>query len=137
MKLRCLLVFTACAALGAEKKLKLEQLPPAVQTVVKEQMKNATLVGLSAEKERGKTMYEVETTVDGKSRDLLMDQTGTIVETEEEVAMSTLPAPAQSAIQRRAAGGSVSKVERVTAQSSISYEAVIRTKAGKTVEYAV
>jgi uncharacterized membrane protein YkoI len=137
VKLAYLATLIACAALAAEKKVKLEELPPAVQAAVREQTKNATLVGLSTEKEKGKTMYEAETKVGGRSRDLLFDQTGVVVETEEEVDMEIVPAPAKSAIQKRAAGGTISKVEKVTASAAISYEAVIRTKSGKTVEYAV
>jgi hypothetical protein len=37
MKLLCILTLTACAALAAEKKVKLEDLPAAVQAAVKEQ----------------------------------------------------------------------------------------------------
>jgi uncharacterized membrane protein YkoI len=136
MKL-CLIALVGCAALAAEKQVTLEQLPPAVQAAVREQTKNATLVGLSTEKQKGKTLYEVETKIGGKSRDLLLDQTGTIVETEEDVDLGTVPAPAKSAIEKRAEGGSVSKVEKVTARAAIRYEAVIKAKSGKTVEYAV
>jgi hypothetical protein len=107
MKLPYLATLIACAALAAEKKVKLEELPPAVQAAVREQTKNTTLVGLSIEKEKGKTVYEVETKVGGRSRDLLLDQTGAVVQTEEEVNMEIAPAPARSAIQKRAAGGTV------------------------------
>jgi len=137
MKLLCVMMFTACAALAAEKKLKLEELPPAVQTAVKEQTKNATLVGLSAEKEKGKTTYEVETKIGGKSRDLLLDETGAVVETEEEVDLAAVPALAKAAIQKRATGGAISKVEKVSARAATSYEATIRMKAGATREYSV
>ena len=67
----------------------------------------------------------------------MLDQTGTVVQTEEEIDMATVPASANSAIRKRAAGGTISMVEKVTAGTAISYEAVIRSKAGKTVEYAV
>lgn len=137
MKLLYVVTLVGLTALAAEKKIKLEDLPPAVQTAVKEQTKNATLVGLSAEKQKGKTVYEVETKIGGRSRDLLLDQTGSVIETEEEVDMESIPAPARSAIQKRTAGGTISKVEKVTVGAAISYEAVIRTKSGKTVEYAV
>jgi uncharacterized membrane protein YkoI len=137
MKLLYLMTLIASAALAAEKKVKLEELPPAVQAAVREQTKNAALVGVSAEKEKGKTFYEVETKVGGKSHDLLLDQTGAVVQTEDEIDTETVPASAKSAIQKRAAGGTISKVEKVTTGTVISYEAVIRTKAGKTVEYAV
>jgi len=137
MKMLCAIGIAAFAVLAAEKKTKLEDLPAAVQAAVREQTKNATLVGLSTEKENGKTMYEVETKVNGKSRDLLLNQAGSIVETEDEIDMDTVPAPAKSAIQKRATGGTVAKIEKVTAGSTVSYEATIRTTAGKTVDYAV
>jgi glyceraldehyde-3-phosphate dehydrogenase/erythrose-4-phosphate dehydrogenase len=137
MKLLCIVTLTACVALPAERKVKLEELPPAVQTAVKEQTKNATLVDLSAEKEKGKTVYEVETKIDAKSRTLLLDETGAVIETEEEVDMDAVPAPAKAAIQKHATGGTISKIEKVSAGVDTSYEATIRMKAGKIREYAV
>jgi uncharacterized membrane protein YkoI len=104
---------------------------------VREQTENVALVGLSTETVKGKTLYEVETEVSGKSRDLLLDQTGAGVETGEEVDMEIVPAAAKSVIQKRAAGGIISKVEKLTAGAVISYETAIRTKSGKTMEYAV
>jgi uncharacterized membrane protein YkoI len=137
MRLIHAVTFAACAALAAEEKVKLEDLPAAVQAAVKEQTRTATLVGISTEKEKGKTLYEIETKVNGKSRDLLLDQAGTVVETEEEIDMEAVPAAAKAALQKRAAGGSISKVERVTSGPAISYEGTIKTKSGKTTEYAV
>jgi uncharacterized protein with beta-barrel porin domain len=137
LKLICAVALTACVLSAAEKKVRLEDLPPAVQTAVKEQTRNATLAGLSTEKEKGKTMYEVETKVNGKSRDLLLDQTGAVVESEEEVDINSIPAPARAAIQKRAGNGTLAKVEKVMAGSTVSYEATIRSKAGKASEYAV
>jgi uncharacterized membrane protein YkoI len=137
MKLIWVAAFLGCAAFAAEKKIQFEDLPAAVQTAVKEQTQNATLVGLSTEKEKGKTVYEVETKVNGKSRDLLLDQAGAVVETEEEVAIETVPASAKATLQKRATGGTISKIEKVTARNTVSYEATIRTKSGKISEYAV
>jgi uncharacterized protein with beta-barrel porin domain len=137
MKLIWVATFTVSAAFAAEKKVKLEDLPAAVQTAVKEQTRNATLVGLSTEKEKGKTVYEVETKVNGKSRDLLLDQTGAVVETEEEVDIETVPVLAKTALQKRATGGTISKVEKVTAGNTVGYDATIKAKSGKTTEYAV
>lgn len=137
MKLFCVLIFAAFNTWAADKTVKLGDLPAAVQAAVKERTRNATLVGISTEKEEGKTMYEVETKVDGKSRDLLFDQSGTIVETEEEVDIETLPAPARAAFEKRAMGGTLAKVEKVMAGGTTTYEGTIKTKAGKTTEYAV
>lgn len=118
--------------------MKLESLPPAVQNAVKEQTKNFTLAGLSEEKEKGKTVYEVETKgANGKTRDLLLDTTGTVIETEEEVDLDSIPEPAKAAIQKRLAGGTIQKVEKLTKGSSVSYEAAIKTKSGKNTEVGV
>jgi uncharacterized membrane protein YkoI len=124
-------------ALAAETKIKMEDLPPAVRKAVMEQTKDATLVGLSKEKEKGKTMYEVETKVNGKSRDVQFDSTGAIVDVEEEVDLASIPPAAKAAIEKKAAGGAISKVETVTHGSMVSYEAQIKTKAGKTIEVGV
>ena len=126
------------APIVAEKKVKMEDLPPAVQAAVKEQTKNATLVGVSTEKEKGKTMYEVETKVNGKTRDLLLDSTGAVVEVEQQVDLSTVPAAAKNAIEKKAAGGTIELVETVTKGSApVYYEAQIKTKAGKKIETSV
>lgn len=127
----------AVAVFGAETKVKMQDLPPAVQNAVKEQTKDATLVGLSTEKEKGQTMYEVETKVNGKSRDLLLDKSGNVVEVEQEVDLDSIPAPAKAAIEKKAAGGKIEKVETLTKGSAVSYEAAIKTKAGKTIEVGV
>jgi uncharacterized membrane protein YkoI len=125
------------AVMLAETKVKMEDLPPAVQKAVKEQTKDAALIGLSKEKEKGKTMYEVETKVNGKSRDLLLDSAGAVVSVEDEVDLSSIPDAARTAIQKNAAGGTVQKVEKVTQGSTVSYEGSIKTKSGKTIEVAV
>ena len=121
----------------AESKVKMEDLPLAAQKTAKEQSKNATLVGLSKEVEGGKTVYEVETKVSGKSRDLLVDAMGAVIEVEEEVEMNSLPAAAQEAIRQKIGGAKLKKVEAVTKGSRVSYEASYVGKLGKTSEFAV
>jgi len=121
---------------GSDKPIKMKDVPPAVQKPVHEHTKGAELKGLSKEVENGKTFYEVETVVNGHSRDLLLDKTGDVVELEEEVALDSIPALAKSAIEKKAAGGKITKVEMVTKGPSVSYEAAI-TKTGKKFEVAV
>ena len=123
--------------LAAAGQLKLEDLPAPVQNTVKAQTKNATLAGLSKEKEGGKTVYEVETRVNGKGRDLMVAADGTILSVEEETAIESIPAPAREAILKRAAGGKIKIVETVTKGSEVSYEATVAGKNGKNREFAV
>jgi uncharacterized membrane protein YkoI len=123
-------------ALSADTKVKMADLPPAVQAAVKEQTKTATLVGLSKETENGKTTYEAETTLNGKSRDVSFDKTGAIVGVEQEVDLDSIPAAAKAAIQKKVGSGKLKKVESVTEGKAVSYEATIE-KAGKSSEVGV
>ena len=121
---------------AGETKVKMSDLPAAVQKTVQEQTKNAQLKGLSKETENGKTFYEAETMVNGKSRDILVDATGTIVEVEEATTLDGLPAAVKTTLEKAAAKGKIVRVETVTKGSEVSYEAVVN-KNGKKSEVAV
>jgi uncharacterized membrane protein YkoI len=113
------------AAFAAETAVRMKDLPPAVQKTVTEQTKGARIKGMSKEVEKGKTMYEVETMVNGKSRDLLIDASGSLVSVEEAVAIDSIPAPAKAALEKLAAGGKIKGVESVTKGQTVTYEAII------------
>ena len=126
-----LILLLACTAAFAEKKVDLKNVPAPVRKTIDELTKSATLVGVSKEVENGATMYEVETKVNGKTRDLMLDAQGRIVSTEEEVAIDSIPAPARAAIEKAAGSGKITLVERVTTGEVIKYEAAIQPKSGK------
>lgn len=130
-----LLLLAGSAA--AESKMKVEDLPPEVQNTVKEKTQHAKLVGLSKEKEGGKTVYELETMVNGKSRDLIIDSAGKILSVEDEIALDSIPEAAKKAIQGKVATGKINKIETVTKGSAVSYEASYTSKSGKKAEYSV
>jgi uncharacterized membrane protein YkoI len=124
----------AVAATAADKKVQMKDLPPAVQKAVQqEQAKGATIVGLASEVEGGKTMYEVETKVNGHTRDLLFTAAGVLVEAEEETPIDAVPAAVKAAFEAR---GKVLKIETLTKGKSVTYEAQIE-KNGKTSEVVV
>jgi hypothetical protein len=131
------LLMIASGAPGAEKRVKMADLPAAVQKTVQEQSKYATVRGLSEEVENGKTYYEAELKVGGHNKDLLIDPTGSIVEIEEEVTLTSAPAAVQQALKKQAGKGQILGVESVTKNHAIvAYEARIKT-AGKTSEISV
>ena len=132
----CIAVLSLAAAFGAEKKVKMKDLPAAVQKTVQEQTKGAQLKGVSKEVENGKTLYEAETVVNGRSRDYVIDEAGTVVEIEDEVTLDSIPAPAKAAIEKSAGSGKILKVESVTKGTIVTYEAEL-LKAGKKSEVAV
>ncbi len=121
---------------GAETKVKLQNLPPAVQKMVQAETAHATLVGLTKEVENGKLNYEIETKVNGRSRDLSVDANGTILSVEEEVPLDSVPAVAKAAIEKKAAQGKVLKVEKVSENGKVTYEAAISVK-GKNSEIQI
>lgn len=133
-------VLIATSMAMADTPVKMADLPPAVQKTVKEQMAGATLRGLSKETEHGKTTYEAELTVNGKSKDITLDSDGKIVEVEEQVALDSIPAAAKTAIESSAGkSGKVLKVEAVSEHDKlVAYEAVVqKTPNGKKSEVRV
>lgn len=117
-------------ASAQEKKIKREQLPAAVEKTVAQESQGATINGFSTETEKGKRLYEVELTVSGHSKDILMDQNGNIVEVEEEVSMDSLPSAVQDALKKRAGAGRIGKIESLTKNGKlVAYEAHVKTGA--------
>jgi uncharacterized membrane protein YkoI len=130
------LLAAASLLAASEVKIKLTDLPSVVRKAAEEQLKNATLVGVNKEVENGKTLYEIETKVNGRSRDVSFDSSGNLVENEEEVEVAAIPAAARDALNKLAAGAKMGKVEKVTAGTSVSYETTV-LKNGKRTEVAV
>jgi Putative beta-lactamase-inhibitor-like, PepSY-like len=131
----CLGVAAAAAVLAQESKIEMKDLPATIQKAAKaEESKGATLKGFAKEIEQGKTFYEVETTVNGRARDLLYDSNGQLIEVEEELAHDAVPPAVMKALS---AHGTVGKVESVTKGKAVTYESVVKTKAGTSVEVTV
>lgn len=107
----------------------LSKLPAAVRATVEAETKGGTLKSVSKETENGKTQYEVETLVKGKSRDLLVDPSGRVIEIEEEIPVASAPTAVQDALKAR---GTVLKLERVERAGAVSYEASVKGNNGRT-----
>ncbi len=128
---------TAAAGQSSEKKVTRAQLPLAVEKAVQQNSQDATIKGFSQEIEHGATFYEAEMTVNGHSKDVLIDQQGHIAEIEEEVAFDSLPAQVKQGLQSKAGDGKIGKVESLTKQGKlVAYEAKV-TRNGKRSEIQV
>lgn len=120
------------SALAQEKKLTRSQLPAPVQATVDAQSQGATVKGFSEEKEKGQIFYEAEMTVNGHSKDVLIDAKGGVVEVEEEVGLDSLPAGVREGLQAKAGKGKLGRVESLTKQGKlVAYEAVVTTNGKK------
>jgi uncharacterized membrane protein YkoI len=123
-------LFTITAIHAEEKRIRREDLPPAVEKTVAEQSKGATIKGFSKEVEHGKTYYEAELRVDGHGRDISVAENGNIVEIEEEVALDSVPPAVNEALIEAAGSGKIIKVESLSKNGGlVAYEAVVQ--AGK------
>jgi uncharacterized membrane protein YkoI len=124
-------------AQDSEKRVKMKDLPAAVQQTVREQSKGAVIRGLAQETENGVTNYEVELKVNGHNKDVLIAPSGEVVEIEEQVALASLPAAVKTTIAQNAGKGRIVSVESITKGTSVvSYEAHVRG-AGKSREIKV
>jgi len=122
-----LLSVFAVAALNSgaqEKQIKRSELPPAVEARVAAESSGAVIKGFSEEKEKGQIHYEMELTVNGKSKDVTMDKAGNVLEVEQEVALEELPPAVQEGLKGKAGSGKIVKVESLTKHEKlVAYEA--------------
>ena len=120
----------AAFVVAADKKIEMKDLPPAVQKGVQDNLKGGTLKGLAKETEGGKTVYEVESTLNGKTRDFMLDATGKLLSVEDEIAIDALPAPVKAAFEKQ---GKIVSAETLTKGKTLAYEAMVE-KNGKKIE---
>lgn len=121
---------------SGEKKVQFKDLPAAVQTAAKEQSRGAKVRGYSKDIENGKTEYEMELVSEGKTKDISMDENGSVLDVEQQVNFASLPSEVKDGLQKQAGEGKIIKVEAVTQGSKHSYEAAI-SRNGKRSEVAV
>ena len=110
-----------------EKKLKREQLPPAVEKTVAKESEGATIKGFATEVEKGQRLYEAELIVNGHHKDISMNRQGVIVEVEEEVSMNSLPATVQDGLKKAAGSGTIEMIESLTKNGKlVAYEGHVK-----------
>ncbi|HEY0763743.1 MAG TPA: hypothetical protein VGD61_15325 [Pyrinomonadaceae bacterium] len=119
--------FALSAAQAQERKIRREQLPPAVETTVVKESAGATIKGFTSEIEHGQKFYEVSLSANGHNKDILIDKNGNVVEVEEEVSLDSLPVPVQDALKKAAGAGTIENIESLTKNGTlVAYEAHIK-----------
>ncbi len=99
----------AAPASAAEAKL-----PPAVAAAFRKAYPAATVKNVSKETENGRTQYEVESVDNGRERDLNYLADGTVVDMEEAIEASEVPAAVSAAISARYPNAKISRREKLT-----------------------
>jgi len=134
-----LMVLLATVALAGEKKgLQLKDLPPAVQKTVQDNLNGAEIRNIGKEKEDGVEQYEVESLLNGKSRDFNVDAKGNLLLVEAATTIDAVPAAAKASILKKVGDGKLAGVETFTKTGQPTmYEASYTDKRGKKHEVLV
>lgn len=123
---------TVAPTFAQETKIQRSDLPAAVQKTVDEQSKGAIVRGFAKEIEKGQTIYEVELTANGHSKDISIDANGKVLEIEEVVPFDSLPDAVKQGLQTKAARRKIVKVESLTKHGKVvAYEAKVTSGAKK------
>jgi hypothetical protein len=108
---------------------KFDALPQAVRETAKAHMDNAFPVSISSARGEQGWDYQVNTRVDGKYHDIIIDGTGKLVAVKDETDLASIPAAAKAAIEKQAAASKVVTLEKVTEGGQVSYGAVMKDEA--------
>ena len=121
----------------AQRKLALQDLPPATRKSIQAELKGGEIKNIGKETENGVTQYEVETVLNGKRRDFNVDTRGKLLVVEEETTLNAIPPAAKTAILKKAGAGKVSMVELFIRGGETMYEAAYTTTGGRKHEVLV
>lgn len=108
-------------------------LPAAIDAAFKAAYPTATINHVSKEKENGQEIYEVESVDRGLHRDLNYKPDGTVIEVEEEVAETDLPAAVATAIKTRYPKATIVKREKLIKNGTTNYEVALKGGPGEVV----
>jgi hypothetical protein len=126
-------VASICGTAAAEQKgLPLKDLPAVVQNAIRENLHGGEIRNIGKEKEDGIEQYEVESLLNGKSRDFNVDMKGRLLVVEEATVIDAIPSAARASILERVGDGKLTSVETVTRPGQpITYEAAYTDRKGK------
>jgi hypothetical protein len=110
------------------------KLPAPILTSFRTSYPNATIKGVAKETEGGKTAWEVESIDNGLARDLVYNPDGTVVEIEEQIDAASLPAVVSAALKAKYPAATVTKAEKMTKGTTLTYEMALKGAAVKSVE---
>jgi len=126
----CVAIISSAAS--AEHRVKRSDLPVPVQNAIAKEGAGGTVRAVSAETKNGEVYYEAELNLGGRSKDILFDRNGAVVEVEEEVTLDSLPDTVRLKLIAEAGHGKIVRVESIVQAGRLfAYEAQIRTGAKK------
>ena len=123
-----LLVFISFTFLtfAQEQAVKAKDVPKPVLDAFRKSYPHAQIKGYSKEKEKGVLTYEIESTEGKTHRDVTYTAEGTLVSAEESMKSSDLPEAVKTTIQKEYPAYSISRCEKISADSTIQFEVVVK-----------
>ncbi len=110
------------------------KLPAPILAAFQKSYPNAVIKTASSEKDKGKVVWEVESTENGLGRDLVYEPDGRVVEMEEQIAVGDLPAPVTEAVKASYPKAVITKAERLTRGATLHYELQLKGAVVKAIE---
>jgi len=132
----------ACPLFAQSEKIEPSKLPPKVSEAVKSRFPDATIVQVTKETENGEIVYDIEMTKNGKKHEMDCKEDGTLIDLQNEVSASDLPATAASAIKAKYPGSRIKEVGEILVvkdkkETREHFEVIIETADKKELELTI
>jgi len=108
---------------------KFNSLPQPVRQTAEAHMNNALPVSISSAQGDNGWEYQINTRLNGKYHDLVINEAGKLVAVKDETDLGSIPTTAKAAIEKQAAASKILSLEKVTQGSDVSYGAVMKDDA--------
>ena len=105
---------------------KFSALPEAVRATAEAHMDNGLPVSISSAKGEQGWDYQINTRLNGKYHDLVINEKGVLVAVKDETDLASVPVSARSAIENASRGSKILTVEKVTEGGQVSYGALVK-----------
>src|SRR4051794_30706460 len=116
------------AAQAREKKVKLADLPPAVQRTVDTEAGANTVTGFTKDTVEGETLYKANLVVDSRARVVTIGSDGRVTSVENEIAWEAVPTDVQTTFTKASGKGKLADFRSVSTEGKIvSYNALLET----------
>ena len=127
----------ALPATAKERPLSRAKVPPPVLAAFEKAYPKAKAMRFAEEKQDGKTCYEIESQDGAVRRDLLFSADGALLEVEETIPTSDLPATVRDAVAKQAPKATIKRAEKVTRGETVRFEVELSGTATKELVFDV